>query len=570
MEHLVAQLMHPAPFLYSRTLPVRELDERRDLLRLKDGRFFEQFTRAVRLGTEQARLWSFRDITERKQIEQRERSHRHVLELLGRGAPLYAILEAVVLGVEATNPGMLCSVMMLDGEGRRLLVAAAPSLPEAFNEALHGVPIADGAGSCGMAALESMRVIVDDIGGHPYWRELREVAAAAGIAACWAEPVRGSSGRVMGTFAIYHREPRHPSAANIVLIEQAAQLAGVAIEQAQAAQALRVGEERFRSLYDNAPVALWEQDWSAVREALSLLEDEGVDDLAGYLKAHPEQVERIAALVRIVDLNAAALAQVGAADKDVSVLSLAQNFDAAAMPSFIDAVAALAGGAVYFACESSFQRLDGVERQNEVTLLVMPGHAYTLDFVIVSTVDITERKRMDAELLMLATTDFLTGLPNRREFMARLDDELARLQRNMDECAAVLMLDIDHFKHVNDRHGHAAGDAVLRHLAGLMRAGQRKIDKLGRVGGEEFAVLLPGASADAAAIYAERLRQNVADTPLEVDGQTIEVTVSIGIASILAGDTTADASMIRADKALYSAKESGRNRVVRGPDARQA
>ncbi|MES2296162.1 MAG: diguanylate cyclase [Pseudomonadota bacterium] len=569
VEHMVEQLMHPAPFLYSRTLQHRDLDEHRDLLRLKDGRFFEQFTRAVLLGEDQARLWSFRDITERKQVEQRERSHRHVLEMLGRSAPLYAILEAVVLGVEATNPGMLCSVMMLDGEGRRLLMTAAPSLPEPLREALHGMPIADGAGSCGMAALECMRVVVDDIAVHPYWRDLRVVAGAAEVGACWSEPIRSTAGRLLGTFAIYHGQPAHPSAANIVLIEQSAQLAGVAIEQSQAAQALRAGEERFRSLYDNAPVALWEQDWSAVREAVSLLEDEGVADLAAFLKAHPEQVRRIASLVRIVDLNSAALAQVGALDKDLAQLSLAQNFDAAAMNSFADAVAALAEGVVHFACESSFVRLDGVERQNELTLLVMPGHAYTLDFVIVTTLDITERKRMDAELLMLATTDFLTGLPNRREFMARLEDELARLQRNMDESAAVLMLDIDHFKHVNDHYGHATGDAVLRHMAGLMRSSQRKIDKLGRVGGEEFAVLLPGASAEAAAIYAERLRQSVADTPLAIDGHSIRVTVSIGIASILASDASPDAALIRADKALYSAKEAGRNRVGL-PDTRAA
>ncbi len=140
----------------------------------------------------------------------------------------------------------------------------------------------------------------------------------------------------------------------------------------------------------------------------------------------------------------------------------------------------------------------------------------------------------------------------------------------MDECAAVLMLDIDHFKRVNDQHGHAAGDAVLRHLASLMRVGQRKIDKLGRVGGEEFAILLPGANGDAALAYAERLRQSVAGTPIEIDGVMLAITVSIGIASLNAADPTADAALIRADKALYSAKEAGRNRVGNGLDIRVA
>ena len=561
IAHLVGQLLHPAPFLYSRAMEVADGEDHRDLLRLKDGRYIEQITRSVTLGSERARLWSFRDITERKQIEQRERSHRHVLELLARGAPLAAILDAIVLGVEATNPGMLCTIDLLDDEGR-LTSGAAPSMPAFFVEATNGHFAAVGAGSCGTAAASGTRVVVEDIRSHPYWTDYRDVAISAGLASCWSEPIRGGSGKVLGTFAIYHHEPHYPSPANVVLIEQAAHLAGIAIEQAQAAQALRVGEERFRSLYDNAPVALWEQDWSDVREACLALAADGVDDLAAYLRAHALEVARLAQLVRIIDVNAAALAQVGADGKDISALSLAQNFNAHGRGAFIDAVAALARGDTMFACESSFERLDGVERQNEVTLLVMPGHAHSLAFLIVSTIDITERKAIDAELLMLATTDFLTGLPNRREFMARMDGELARLQRSVDERVAVLVLDIDHFKSVNDSYGHAAGDAVLRHLAALMRDGQRKIDTLGRVGGEEFAVLLPGATLEAAGAYAERLRQSVFDTALALDGQQISITISIGIASLLAGDASVDAALIRADKALYQAKQSGRNRVA--------
>jgi diguanylate cyclase (GGDEF)-like protein len=221
----------------------------------------------------------------------------------------------------------------------------------------------------------------------------------------------------------------------------------------------------------------------------------------------------------------------------------------------------LAQGAHFFACESSFQRLDGAARQNQLTLLVMPGHEHSLDFLIVSTLDITERKRMDADLLLLATTDFLTGLPNRREFMTRLDEQQARLQRG-DGAAAVLMLDIDLFKSINDAHGHAAGDVVLRHVAGLLRACLRKIDTLGRVGGEEFAVLLPGADMAAAGLFAERLRQCVAAAPLRLtQGATVKVTISIGIALMSGADPDYGAALVRADQALYCAKRGGRNRV---------
>ncbi len=223
--------------------------------------------------------------------------------------------------------------------------------------------------------------------------------------------------------------------------------------------------------------------------------------------ANPDALQRLAGLVRIIDANGAALAQVRANEDDQrrGALGLAQNFDASALPCFGDALLALAGGAHLYECESSFVRLDGAARQNELSLLVMPGHADSLDFVMVSSLDITERKRMNAELLQLATTDFLTGLPNRRHFMAALENEHARLQRELASCASVLMLDIDHFKRVNDEYGHAVGDAVLRHLGALMCQALRKVDVPGRVGGEEFAILLPGTDLAAAAVFAERL-----------------------------------------------------------------
>jgi diguanylate cyclase (GGDEF)-like protein/PAS domain S-box-containing protein len=175
--------------------------------------------------------------------------------------------------------------------------------------------------------------------------------------------------------------------------------------------------------------------------------------------------------------------------------------------------------------------------------------------------DFAEAKRLEAELVEMATTDFLTGLCNRREFMQRMEAELERLKRFDIERAAVLMLDLDHFKRVNDTHGHAVGDAVLKHFAGLARAELRRIDTGGRLGGEEFAILLLGADLVAAEQSAERLRRKIADTPLTLDGQTIPVTVSIGVAALDPRDAGADAALMRADAALYDAKHSGRDRV---------
>jgi len=563
LAHMAGQLEQPAVFLQACTR--QEMDEEKSpsQLQMRDGRVLEVATRPLQLGSEAARLWSFRDITERTLYERREEGRHQVLELLAAGAPQQEVLDSLLRGIEGVNPGMICSVLLLDDEGKRLLVAAAPSLPAFFNDAIHGLPLGYGNGSCGKAVTSNSRVIVEDIRNDPLWAPYREMALRAGLGACWSEPVHGANGKVLGAFAIYHRAPQRPSVAHLALLDQAASLVGIAVEQARASEALRVGEERFRSLYGHAPVALWQQDWSAARAALQELSESGVEDLAQWLQANPSQLQRLAGLVRITDVNAAALAQVGAGppDKEHGHLSLAQNFAPSAMQVFGRALLALEQGSHLFQGESSFLRLDGVERQNELRLLVMPGHEHALDFVIVSTLDITERKRMNDELVQLATTDFLTGLPNRREFMARLEDEQARLQRDVGGRAAVLMLDIDHFKDINDAHGHDWGDAVLRHLAGLMRDSQRKIDMLGRVGGEEFAILLPGADLEAARAFAERLRQRIADTPMTRNASTITITVSIGIASLAPSERSGDAALVRADQALYCAKRGGRNRV---------
>jgi diguanylate cyclase (GGDEF)-like protein len=563
MKHLSGQLQDAAPFLAADARPFSDGDEHNAQLHLKDGRVIELCQRMLKLANEPARLWSFRDVTESTMAAQREQTRSRVLELLASGAPLPVILESVVLGVEAGNPGALCSILLLDEEEKHLVVGAAPSLPDFFNKGIDGTPLQQGVGSCVQAIMSNRRVIVEDIRNDPLWSAHRELALRAGLVACWSDPIHAAGGKVLGAFAIYYRNTHQRSVANFALAEQAANLAGIAIEQAQAAEALRSGEARFRSLYDNAPVALWQQDWSAVRAALHDIAASGIDDLQGWLQANPSQLKRLAALVRITDVNAAALTQVGGAaeGKDLAALTIAQNFADSAMPCFGSALVALARGAQLFACESSFLRLDGVLRQNELTLLVMPGHGHGLDFVIVSTIDITERKRLNEELQMLATTDSLTGLPNRREFMRRLEEQQGRLQRELDQRAAVLMLDIDHFKNVNDQHGHAVGDAVLRHLATLMKDSQRKVDVLGRVGGEEFAALLPGADNEAARVFAERLRQRIESTPLQLNGLGLPVTVSVGIAAMAASDEKVDAVLVRADKALYCAKHGGRNRV---------
>ncbi len=174
--------------------------------------------------------------------------------------------------------------------------------------------------------------------------------------------------------------------------------------------------------------------------------------------------------------------------------------------------------------------------------------------------DITERKRNEAALQDLAWHDPLTGVLNRSHFFARAAEELARARRYRRPLA-VLMLDLDHFKRINDKHGHSVGDDVLKIVCGRWGVALRSVDLFARIGGEEFAILMPDSSQQAALILAERLRASVANETILADGKEIHCTVSAGIAMVHREDSSVQDALRRADAALYRAKGGGRNRV---------
>ncbi|MFA6014236.1 MAG: PAS domain S-box protein [Gallionellaceae bacterium] len=192
-----------------------------------------------------------RNITERKFTEQYERFRSHILELLSGGDLLPDILEGIVRGVEQLRPGMICSLLLL--EGNRLCHGTAPSLPDFYNAAIEGVEIGIGVGSCGTAAASEERVIVADIQTHPYWASIKELAAKAGLGACWSQPIRSSTGQVLGTFAIYHHAAHTPTAFDISIIEQAAHLASIAIERKRMEESLVSRERELRALTESSP-----------------------------------------------------------------------------------------------------------------------------------------------------------------------------------------------------------------------------------------------------------------------------------------------------------------------------
>lgn len=197
---------------------------------------------------------------------------------------------------------------------------------------------------------------------------------------------------------------------------------------------------------------------------------------------------------------------------------------------------------------------------NELLVYALLVSAAVLNFVYLFLMVL----RLTGRLTHLVEHDALTGLLNRRAMQDALAEQWSHWLRRR-EPFAVVSVDLDHFKQINDLWGHPAGDEVLRVTAALLVTGARSVDRVGRMGGEEFLLLLPGCRAEDAPLAAERLRQILATTPVELHGiGEVRVTGSLGVAAIEAGDLSPDEILQRADAALYAAKRAGRNRVA-GP-----
>lgn len=182
-----------------------------------------------------------------------------------------------------------------------------------------------------------------------------------------------------------------------------------------------------------------------------------------------------------------------------------------------------------------------------------------LQYVLWQEREITQSYLQQTELKKQAETDELTGILNRRAFMTHLEREFDRPQQRHLSC---LMIDIDHFKEINDQVGHLSGDEVITHVAQICKTMVRSHDHIGRLGGEEFGVILTQTNAIQAYDIAERIRDSVASTPCHVDDHVITPTVSIGIAELNAQVSSVRELMVQADKAMYYSKQTGRNQVT--------
>lgn len=204
---------------------------------------------------------------------------------------------------------------------------------------------------------------------------------------------------------------------------------------------------------------------------------------------------------------------------------------------------------------------DGSKRQVIIDKACYLGADGKAGGIVATVVDITERECMERELWRLATTDPLTGVGNRRHFLSIAEAELGKVHRH-GRPLSVVTFDIDWFKQINDRFGHGVGDDVIKAVAETCTGVSRDIDVVGRMGGEEFAILLPETDLAAAVEVARRLHERIGDIHIATEKGELSVTASFGVTQVRPGDGDIDIALRRADQALYEAKETGRNKVV--------
>ncbi|MBD8874386.1 EAL domain-containing protein [Rhodanobacter sp. DHB23] len=462
--------------------------------------------RAVRM------LGVCQDITARKREERMAVGLHEILLDIVAQQPLAASLERIARQHEAMNPGSQCSLLLLDG--RRLLHGAAPSLPEAYARAVHGLEIGEARGSCGTAAWSGQRVVVVDIATHPYWTDYRELAMAHGLRACWSTVIPGSHGEVLGTFAVYYREPREPRPDELASIDRLVPLAGIAIESARLLGRLRERDRFFE-----------------MSQEIFCILDPGSEHLVQF---NPF-------LQRLTGYGTDELKALGYRQ---FLRTLPGDESSEVIPATVEP-----GQTREFlnCCVAK----DGSEH-----LLEWTSFATSDGLLYAVARDITERRQVEQKLIHAASHDPVSGLPRR----ALLEEALARLLDNPWSEAWVVVIGLDRFQVVNESVGHVIGDDVLRRVADRLRATLDARWLVTRTAGDKFAMAMAGMSHEEVLALVERLRAEVA-RPIEGQDYRLLLTASVGISHAPVHGNTPTALLRGAEAAMMQAKRDGRDRV---------
>jgi len=469
-----------------------------------------------------------KDVTDYQRARLLLNGRNRVLEMLARGQPLRDMLTAIVAYIEEIAPHAICSIHLLDPETQTLSTAAALRLPEFYTRAVEGCRVGLGVGSCGTAAVTGQRVVVADLLSHPDWSAFRDLMLQTPLRACWSQPIIGHAGQVLGTVAIYATRVMEPSPADLEMIESAAELAAIVIERDRAENATRQAEEKARLLLESTTEGIFGLDL----EGRVTFINPAAANMLGY---EPETLigQPVHPLIHHSRANGTPLP-----------------------PDCCSILATLQQGQDCHATSEVLWRRDGSCFPAEYWATPV-RRDHRIEGAVVTFHDISARQRAEAEIQHLAFHDSLTGLPNRLLFKEELGQALAALRRD-DQRFALHMLDLDHFKDVNDSLGHPVGDELLRAVAERLTAITRGTDVLARFGGDEFALLQSkiGEIGDAAALATKIIE--AFGQAFWIDGNRIDINTSIGILIADQACHDVDDIITRADVALYKAKEAGR------------
>jgi diguanylate cyclase (GGDEF)-like protein/PAS domain S-box-containing protein len=539
-QHLALALAHDQEAWQAKTVTVQE--EALWFAHRKEHRWWRTYRQPIfDVQGQPSCLFSLsQDITRQKRAQAQVDGERRLLEMLNSSATLNEVLNAFALSYEQTFPGMMSSVLLLDADGMRLRTGASPSLPEAYSQAIDGVAIGMGVGSCGTAAFTAREVLVADITTDPLWKDYRGLAASHGLQACWSIPILSAKGQVLGTFANYHATPREPSADELQTIRRGAHMVGVAIEHHQTEALLRAGQTSLKE--------------SALHTQAIL------DNMAdGVVTFNADGVIESFNKAASVMFGYPAVAVIGS---DISILTPPAKHQE------------------YLPYRRKFLMLDGPATEAltlEFEALRRDGSIFPVSLAVSKIArsgraigigilrDITLSRQNEDEIRRLAFYDPLTELPNRRLLMDRLKQATATSARKGTH-AAVMFLDLDHFKQLNDTLGHDMGDILLQEVARRLKSCVREVDSVARLGGDEFVVLMEAMSGDPqeAAMQAEavavKMLARLGD-PYALGEHSHTSTPSIGIVIFMAQEYSVDDLLKKADVAMYQAKAAGRNTV---------
>ena len=460
-----------------------------------------------------------KDLAQRERDQQMDALRSFMLERVTSNLPQVQVLEAFVLEIEATLPGALCSVLLLDNAGQHLRQGAAPHLPDFYNAAIDGIQIGMNVGSCGTAAFTGQRVIVGDIATHPYWADFKDLAQQAGLASCWSEPILSGDRKVLGTFAIYHPVPVMPTPHELAVIEMAARLTAIALERQHAESQLQLAAKVFEQGSESIMIADSQRRIVRVNQAFTRItgysEAEALGRNPNMLSSERTAPEFFVAMWEAVHTHGQWQGEVWSRHKDGTIY-----------PELL-----------------------------YLTLLRDANGAVT-HYVGIAT-DLSQHKKDEEHIRLLADFDTLTRLPNRRLLHGRVASALSLAQRHGTPLA-LMLLDLDRFKNVNDSLGHHVGDALLIQVAQRLQSVLREQDTVCRLGGDEFVLLCTQTDAARATQVASQLLELTARRYL-IGQHELAITFSIGIALSPTDGDTFEALSMRAETAMYSAKQAGRN-----------